>query len=220
MSNYTETFTKVNGNTIDVADFETEFDAIAAAISSKLDSDGSGTMTGDLDMGNNSITDVSDPTNDQDAATHNIVGVRQFIVATSTTNDSTNSTSYASTSLSASITPLYSDSDMIISVSGYYSAAHTGSGGDHANRYVDFQIYRSTGTAVGITNAVFGYALEATSSVSAAAFGSVHLTGTETPGSGTHTYVLRYLVPNAVIQGRLLGSSGTQAVMTIMEVRP
>lgn len=69
MSDYTETFTAVTGDTIDAADFEAEFDAIATAIATKLDADGSGTMSGALAMGANKITGLADPTNDQDAAT-------------------------------------------------------------------------------------------------------------------------------------------------------
>ncbi len=37
MANYTETFTAVNGDTTDAAELETEFDAIATAIATKLD---------------------------------------------------------------------------------------------------------------------------------------------------------------------------------------
>jgi hypothetical protein len=37
MSDYTETFTKVDGNTIEAADFETEFTAIETAIATKAD---------------------------------------------------------------------------------------------------------------------------------------------------------------------------------------
>lgn len=40
MADYTETFTKVTGNTIEVTDFETEFQAIETAIATKLDVDG------------------------------------------------------------------------------------------------------------------------------------------------------------------------------------
>ncbi len=69
MSNYTETFTSTNGSTVDAVELETQFDAIATAIATKLDSDGSGTLTGNLSMGSNRITGVSDPTADQDAAT-------------------------------------------------------------------------------------------------------------------------------------------------------
>ncbi len=73
MSNYTETFTAVNGDTTDATALETEFDAIATAIATKLDSDGSGTMTGALNMGSNKATNVTDPTAAQDAATKNYV---------------------------------------------------------------------------------------------------------------------------------------------------
>ncbi len=69
MSNYTENFTSTNGDVVDASELESEFDAIATAIATKLDSDGSGTMTGALSMGSNKVTNVTDPTNDQDAAT-------------------------------------------------------------------------------------------------------------------------------------------------------
>jgi len=69
MANYTETFTSVTGNVVDASELEGEFDAIATAIATKLDSDGSGALTGALSMGSNKITNVTDPTNPQDAAT-------------------------------------------------------------------------------------------------------------------------------------------------------
>lgn len=40
MADYTETFTKVTGNTIEVTDFQTEFQAIETAVATKLDVDG------------------------------------------------------------------------------------------------------------------------------------------------------------------------------------
>jgi hypothetical protein len=69
MSDYTENFTSVSGDTVDSTELETEFDAIATAIATKLDSDGSGAMTGALSMGSNKVTSVTDPTSAQDAAT-------------------------------------------------------------------------------------------------------------------------------------------------------
>lgn len=69
MSNYTENFTSENGDITDATELEAEFDSIAFHMATKLDSDGSGTMTGALDMGSNKITGVTDPTNAQDAAT-------------------------------------------------------------------------------------------------------------------------------------------------------
>lgn len=76
MANYTESYTATTGDTIDAADFETEFDAIATAIATKLDTDGSGTMTGALNMGSNKVTSVTDPTSAQDAATKAYVDTR------------------------------------------------------------------------------------------------------------------------------------------------
>ncbi len=73
MSNYTENFTSTSGDTVNSAELETEFDAIAAAVNSKVDADGSGTMTGALNMGNNKITNLTDPTSAQDAASKNYV---------------------------------------------------------------------------------------------------------------------------------------------------
>jgi hypothetical protein len=98
MSNYTEGFTSTTGDTVDAAELETEFDAIAAAISSKLDSDGTGAMTGNLNMGSNKITSVTDPTDAQDAATKAYADARH---ATGTEVATTSGTTASFTGIAA-----------------------------------------------------------------------------------------------------------------------
>jgi hypothetical protein len=66
MSSYTESFTSVNGDVADATELEAEFDAIATAVNSKVDADGSTSMTGDLAMGSNKITGLATPTDAND----------------------------------------------------------------------------------------------------------------------------------------------------------
>ena len=219
MSNYTETFNSVNGDTADATELETQFDAISTAIATKLDSDGSGTMTGALNMGSNKITNLTDPTNAQDAASFNSVGIIQAKIATSTTDESTVSTSYSNTSLTGSITPVYSTSNIVVLVSGYFTAAHIGSGGAIVTRRAEYQIYRSSGTPAELCNAAFGRDKATSDEDPRTSYGSVHLIGTEAPGAGTHTYVLRFATPNSVVRNSFLANTGGQAVMIIAELK-
>lgn len=89
MSNYTENFTSTSGDTVDATELEGEFDAISTAIATKLDSDGSGTMTGALGMGSNKITSVTDPTDAQDAATKAYVDARHAVQTEAATTSGT-----------------------------------------------------------------------------------------------------------------------------------
>lgn len=89
MSDYTEGFTSVNGDVVDATELETEFDAIATAVNSKLDADGSGTMTGALNMGSNKITSVTDPTAAQDAATKAYVDAASSLETVTTLSGNT-----------------------------------------------------------------------------------------------------------------------------------
>ena len=220
MSNYTETFTSGPGDTVDSTELETQFDDISAAIATKLDSDGSGTMSGDLDMGNNSITDVSDPVNAQDAATLNYLAVRQVVVGTFATDQANGTTTIANTGLTVSITPRFSDSRIIIFANAYVATENV-SAGSVASRTSSWQIYRSSGgTPAVITATVQGAFLVAGSSGAGTISDRLAMIGTEVPGAGTHDYVLRFVSSVAGVQAQFKGASGTQATMMAVEVQP
>lgn len=217
MSNYTENFTSINGSTTDATELEAEFDAIATAIATKLDSDGSGAMTGDLNMGSNNIENLSDPVSANDAVNFSALAIRQIAVGTSSTDSANGTTSISNTSLSVSITPNYSDSRILVWANAYVSAENV-SAGSAAPRYGNWQIYRSSGAASVIASASVGRQLDANSSAAANDFARLSMLCTEVPGAGTHDYVLRYSSPLAGVQAQFNGTSG--AVMVALEVKP
>jgi|TARA_S200002703_G_C3703964_1_gene216217 hypothetical protein len=133
MGNYTETFTSTTGDTIDASELETQFDDIATAISSKLDSDGSGTMSGDLAMGSNNITGLADPTAAQHAATkayvdtelNEMVVVGRAAVATTTIS----TTEVSESEITIAIPTDWTTYDVEISGCGYLDETTTLSSG-------------------------------------------------------------------------------------------
>lgn len=220
MSNYTENFTSVSGDVVDASELEAEFDAIATAVNSKLDADGSGTLSGDLNMGSNEIVSLADPrlSQAQDAATFGIVGIRQVQVATSTADDSTLSQSYVDSSLTDSITLLYSDSRVVAVV--FAPVRCDSNGTSLADRYAFYELYRSSGTPATITTSLNGRTMAAASTNAAPSRDSLFLMGTEVPGAGTHTYKLRHKVLNAGNESFVDGSSVGAAMMMLLEVKP
>lgn len=215
MSNYTENFTSTSGDTVDSTELETEFDAIAAAIATKIDSDGSGTMSGSLDMGNNKIENVSSPTAANDGVNFSSLAIRQIQISTVTADTSTSSTTFQTSGLEGSITLNHSDSKILIYVSAFVGS--TGASG--SARYSIYDIYNVT-SAAQIQQTNIGRALVATSTGSAPSYGNLSLLGTETPGAGTYTYRCRFRSSNASSTAFFYGSSGIQATMVILECAP
>ena len=122
MADYTENFTSETGDTIDASELETEFDAIATAIATKLDSDGSGSMSGNLAMGSNKVTNLASPTNANDAVNFSSLAIRQIKISTCATDTSTSMTSYQDTGLEGSITLNHSDSKIIVVANAFTGA--------------------------------------------------------------------------------------------------
>ena len=219
MANYTENFGSESGDTIDSAELETEFDAIAAAIATKIDSDGSGVMSGALAMGSNKITGLASATADADAVPFSLLAVRQIKIGTSTSNVSHGGTSFLATGLEVTITPLFSDSVIIVIANAYVSADNS-TAGSTANRYANWQIYRSSGTPASIANSSVGRVMSTATSSADASLDRLNMLGTETPGAGTHTYQLRYQAVVSGLPASMFGSSGGQASIIAVEVRP
>lgn len=145
--------------------------------------------------------------------------LRQVVIATSTTDDTTQSATAVNSTLTASITPLQADSVIVVTVSARIAALYV-SGGAIAARYATYEIYRSTGTPAIIQSADVGRNLVATNAAQGESYDALHLMATEAPGAGTHTYRLRHFVPNAVLRSDIRGSAGVQAVIKIEEFAP
>ena len=95
MSDYSETFTKVDGNTIEAADFETEFQAIETAIATKLDVDSDtatnltiGTGFGGGVIGTGSVIDVSTSATSYELSTSIPSWAKKVIISYSGVNTS------------------------------------------------------------------------------------------------------------------------------------
>lgn len=143
----------------------------------------------------------------------------QYVIGTSTASDTTTSTTAVSTSLTASITPTNASSYIIIRCYGYGSVSDTG-GGSIADRYATFQVRRTSGTAATIREAIFGRTRQSASTASAASYSPVSVVGIELAGStSTHTYVLRFYVPDSNLTATLSGDLSA-AKMVIFEVLP
>jgi len=91
MSDYSETFTKVDGNTIEASDFETEFQAIETAIATKSNKASS---AGDITIGGAAAKGIVILDNPEQLLTINLIGD----IGTSTVF--TSSSGFASTTLS------------------------------------------------------------------------------------------------------------------------
>lgn len=147
MANYTETFTSVNGDVVDASELETQFDDIATAIATKLDSDGSGAMTGALSMGSNKITNVTDPTADQEAATKAYVDGRSVEATKQNTTSGTEITFGSIPSWVTQITLTLVG--VSISTTGNISLRIGDSGGLESSGYTSAWASVSTGSGSG-----------------------------------------------------------------------
>lgn len=115
----------------------------------------------------------------------------QYIIGTSTTDDSTTSTTMQSSSLSASITP-GSTSNKIV-VMAYVPLLCYRSAGTIAERSMNLEVYRSSGTPSVLMASYYGSTLISTNSNSADQYHSCGIIGYETaPATSSQTYLIRY----------------------------
>ncbi len=146
--------------------------------------------------------------------------VRQVVTAVSTTDDSISTTSDSDTSLSGSITVRESDSKVIIQCFGRVQVSHDGAGTNLGARLATWTIRRSSGSAADIVNVRTGRTKNTSDTTGAPTLDGLAVSGQETPGIGTHTYVLRGSVNDTDVDAELLGSSGAMAMMIMWEVAP
>jgi len=169
---------------------------------------------------------VADPDNAADAATKSFVEtlagrIVQVVTAASTTNDSTQSTSFVDTSLTCAITPKYDNSLLLVITSAHGDVRHQASGDAKMGRYATYALYNSTNTAYlqGAESVVYGRNLDAVSDKTTHSFYNVYLMGRYTVNStAARTFVLRHSVPTEELISRIRGGEST-ALMTILEVK-
>lgn len=143
--------------------------------------------------------------------------VLQVVTAVSSTDDTTTNTSAspATSSLSATITPVANDSILIISVDGEASAARAS--GSPTGRYLHCIIYNST-DAVTVTNQRRGRVLIAGSTAAATELTPIALRGRYTVNStAARTFQLRFYTITDLTCS-ILGATSGPALMTITEV--
>lgn len=198
---------------------DTHDEDLAQGINDCLHKGGQNAATADISLGGNKATNMADATVDADGINFGLLAIRQIVVGTSTTDSNNGTTALASTSLSATLTPKFADSRLIIWANAFVSTENV-SAGSTTTATATWQIWRSSGGTGVICNASVGRSLAVASSNSAKSFDRLSLMGTEVPGAGAHTYVLRYSSPLAGVQAQFRGSQGTQATMIIAEVRP
>jgi len=141
-----------------------------------------------------------------------------YVVATSTTNDSTTSISFASSSLSASITPRSTSNSIYILTSCYANV------GVNTGTQTDITFYmrirRTSGSAATISQARTGKT-NLTANASPNSYRNVQLIGAETvPATSSQTYELQYgQLASTSYTANIVGST-YPAFMILMEIAP
>jgi hypothetical protein len=144
--------------------------------------------------------------------------VVQVVRANSTTLDSTTSAALQASSLSCTITPRFSDSLLMVEVSGECSANRdTGSPSERRQRVA----INNTTDAVELVNQIRGRTLVATSSASAPVNSAIGLRGFYTVNSTTaRTFQLQHCSIEATnVISTILGTRAGGVDMTITEIR-
>lgn len=189
--------------------------AVSAATASKL-------MVRDTD----GRARVADPDNVGDIANKGWVEtlagrVVQVVTGTSTVEDTTTSTTYANTSLAATITPKYNNSVLVVMVSAHGRVAHDTSGATSDARRSEFRLYNSTNSTVitGANLVEYGAGLISVSQAEARHFTNPALMGIYTVNStDARTFYLQFRALGTMLPVKLLGSTST-ALMIILEVK-
>jgi len=133
--------------------------------------------------------------------------VVQVVTATTITNTATTSTSYVTTTLSASITPQFSTSTILVITDG---AADTGTLGEQAT----FTLYRNNTTNLGNGSTGIVNIYSSTSRV-IGSVGMVYLDSPSTTSSTTYTVYMKTSSGNSINFPQQQGKT----TITLMEIR-
>jgi hypothetical protein len=141
-----------------------------------------------------------------------------YVVATSTTNDSTTSVSFASSSLSASITPRSTSNTIYMITSCYANVGVNAGTQTEINFYM--RLRRTSGTPTTISQGRTGKT-NLTANSSPHSYRNVQLIGAETaPATTAQTYELQFgQLANTSLTCNIAGST-YPAFMILMEVAP
>lgn len=179
------------------------------------------------------ILDADLTTNDGDIITYNATSdkftmsafsggsdeIVQYVIGTSTSNDTSTSVSMADTSLSASITPTSTSNTILVRVFGYGKSEYT-SGGGTTNRSGRFGIRRTSGTPVDLIIANTGRIerFDVSTELSTSYY-NIMIAGKETaPATSSQTYVCQFATGSTSVTTSFLGAS-CPARMIIYELK-
>ena len=206
------------GTEITAATQDTHDNDLVTGINQCINKDGSNAFTGDADLGSNKITNLAAAVASNDAVNFNLLAIRQIQYSKSSSDSSAIGTSWVS-ALSDSITLSYSDSTVVCIAFGH--ALNDITSGSLLDRYGNYRIRRTSGTATNIVSGSAGRILEvASASPNPDSRDTVFLMGYETPGAGTHTYSFDHSAPNATNRSRLLGATSDGTYMLLLECKP
>lgn len=143
--------------------------------------------------------------------------VVQYVILTSTNDDTTTSASMQASSLTGAITPKSTSNKIVAVVFAPVSAVRAAGSPDDI--YTDLRIRNTTNSTTLATSRV-GRTLIATSSVAADSFGSSMIMGTETaPSTNATTYELQYASGTATnVTAAIQGSTQGPAMMLLLEM--
>lgn len=204
----------VTNTTISSTWANTTLNDIATALTNSLAADGQTTATGNLQMGNNKIINLSNGTSATDAATYGqlstITGrVLQVVTSTFTTSFSTTSTSFVSTGHTASITPTSASSKIMCFVTSELA-------NDSTNLNTHMTLFKDTTNLAGTGNAFCDVLSSAGNIYANAAINYLDSPAT----TSAITYSTRILVNGGtgIYNAGGSGVTAAKAVITLMEI--
>jgi hypothetical protein len=188
MSDYTSTFTEGTGDTIDAADFSTEFDAIEASIGTKADADGetltNTTLTSPVintGVSGTAVLDEDDMSSDSNTQIATQQSIKAYVDARSRTFEAAVTITSAGTTKDLSTTIPTWANRITITLDGVSTSAAASmilqvgdSGGFETSGYFT-QSSKVTGTTLTSFTSPSGYALIATASGSDTVAGTIEL---------------------------------------------
>jgi hypothetical protein len=188
-----------------------------------------GSFGDNFNANSNKIINLTDPTDNQDAATKAFVEglaakVVQYSFSSIPMSVSTTSTTYVSTGLTGSITPTNPANTIMVLVSGEGRAQYAtpGSGTGSQLRIANFELKRTSGTTTTLRQSSVGRIITSgVSTFTGTSFGIVSFLSDEVAGSTSlHTYQVNFKAASGSEAIFASGSPTPQgAVMLIMELK-